>query len=1054
MTITELSIKRPTLIVVIFAALGVLGLYSLTQLNYELLPKITPPVITIATVYPGASPYEVETSVTKPIEDAISTLDEIDNVNSTSSEGISFVMIQFLQSADVDVALQNAQRKVNEILSTLPTDVKTPTLSKFALDEIPVIRMGVTSSLPATQFYQFIKDRIQPRLAKIPGVGQITLVGGEEREIRVNLNADKIKSYGLSILQVTQAIKASNMDYPTGKIENSKEQYVVRIAGKFSSVNALRNLVISRSKEGGDIKLSDIAEIVDGQKDVTTINRINGMPSVGILVQKQTDANAVDVSRLVRKELKNMENDFTAENVKFNIAQDGSEFTIDAANGVKIDLALAVVLVAFVMLLFLHSYRNSFIVLLAIPASLISTFVVIYAFGYTLNLMTLLGLSLVVGILVDDSIVVLENIHHHLEKGENKVNAAIKGRNEIGFAALAITMVDVVVFVPLALTGGLVGNIIREFAVVVVISTLLSLFVSFTVTPLLASRISKLESLSKGTLIGRFGDWFEKTFRKISANYIKILEWGLKKRWAVITISVVLFVAALALVPTGFIGSEFITQSDRGEIAVILELSPGSTVENTNIVTQKVEKYIESLPETKNVFTTVGASNEGLVGQTSNYASELDVALVPKDERTKSTDEIGELIKKFAWQIPGVDVRVNPIGIFGTANQTPIQIIVNGADRNDVKKGAEIIARTLRKIPGTADVRLSSEEGKPETRIEINREKLASFGLSIADVGAALRVALTGDDDSKYRDGNDDYDIRISLDKFDRSKMSDIGSLTFLNSRGQPVELQQFADIYQTTGPTKLQRRNRINAVTVYSQAVGRPSGSIGQDLKNEIAKGILPKGVDVAYDGDLKNQADSFGSLGLAMIAAIIFVYMVMVALYDSYLDPFIVLFSIPVAMVGALLALALTMKTLNIFSILGIIMLIGLVGKNAILLVDRANQVRKENGLSPYDAIIDAGKNRLRPILMTTTAMVIGMLPLALATDSGSEWKSGLAWAIIGGLISSMFLTLVLVPVVYLKAETWKETVPAFFGRLFGKKEKEVKEEKEVPEYTLQED
>ena len=1051
MTITELSIKRPTLIVVIFAALGVLGLYSLSQLNYELLPKITPPVITIATVYPGASPYEVETSVTKPIEDAISTLDEIDNVNSTSSEGVSFVLIQFLQSADVDVALQNAQRKVNEILSTLPADAKTPTLSKFALDEIPVLRMGVTSSLPATQFYQFIKDRIQPRLAKIHGVGQITLVGGEEREIRVNLNADKIQSYGLSILQVTQAIKASNMDYPTGKIEDSKEQYVVRIAGKFASLDALRNLVIGKSRESGDIHLSDVAEIVDGQKDITTINRINGLPSVGILVQKQTDANAVDVSRLVRKELKKMENDFSTENVKFDIAQDGSQFTIDAANGVKIDLALAVVLVAFVMLMFLHSYRNSFIVMLAIPASLISTFVVIYAFGYTLNLMTLLGLSLVVGILVDDSIVVLENIHHHLEKGEDKVKAAIKGRNEIGFAALAITMVDIVVFVPLALTGGLVGNIIREFAVVVVISTLLSLFVSFTVTPLLASRISKLESLNKGTLIGKFGDWFEKMFGRISGQYIGILKWGLSKRWAVITTSVVLFIAALALVPAGFIGSEFITQSDRGEFAVILEVSPGSSIENTNFVTQKVEDYIENLPETKNVFTTVGASNEGLVGQTSNYASELDVALVPKDERTRSTDEIGELIKKFAWQIPGVKARVNPIGIFGTANQTPIQVIVNGADRNKVKEGADIVAEALKKIPGTADVRLSSEEGKPETRVEIDREKLASFGLSIANVGAALRIALTGDDDSKFRQGNDDYNIRISLDKFDRSKISDIGSLTFLNSRGQSVELKQFADIYQTTGPTKLQRYNRINAVTVYSQVVGRPSGSIGQDLKNQIAKGILPAGVSVDYQGDLKNQADSFGSLGLAMIAAILFVYMVMVALYDSYLDPFIVLFSIPVAMVGALLALALTMKSLNIFSILGIIMLVGLVGKNAILLVDRANQVRRENGLSPYEAIIDAGKNRLRPILMTTTAMVIGMLPLALATDSGSEWKSGLAWAIIGGLLSSMFLTLVLVPVVYLKAETWKETVPAFFGKLLGKKDTKTKENKEISEYRL---
>jgi hydrophobic/amphiphilic exporter-1 (mainly G- bacteria), HAE1 family len=1052
MTITELSIKRPSLIVVIFAALGVLGLYSFSQLNYELLPKITPPVITIATVYPGASPSEVETSVTKPVEDAISTLDEIDNVNSTSSEGISFVVIQFQQSADIDVALQNAQRKVNEILSTLPADAKTPTLSKFALDEIPVIRMGVTSSLASTEFYQFIKDRIQPRLAKIPGVGQITLVGGDEREIKVNLNADKIESYGLSILQVTQMIKASNLDYPTGKIEDSKEQYVVRIAGKFSSIDALRNLVIAKSRQGGDIKLSDIAEIVDGQKDYTTINRINGVTSVGILVQKQTDANAVDVARLVRKEIKKMEDDYTAQNVKFNIAQDGSQFTIDAANGVKLDLALAVILVAIVMLLFLHSYRNSFIVMLAIPASLISTFIVIYAFGFTLNLMTLLGLSLVVGILVDDSIVVLENIHHHLEKGEDKVSAAIKGRNEIGFAALAITMVDVVVFVPLALTDGLVGNIIRQFAVVVVISTLLSLFVSFTVTPLLASRISKLESLSRNSLIGRFGIWFESFFKKVTQNYMSILHWGLNKRWAVITISIVLFIASFMLIPAGFIGSEFVTQSDRGEFAVILEMPSGSSVDNTNLVTQKVERYIENISDVKNVFTTVGASSEGLIGQTSNNTSELDVALIPKDNRNMSTDEVGELIKKFAWQIPGVKVRVNPIGIFGTANQTPIQVIVNGPNRDDVKKGADIVAQVLKKIPGTADVRLSSEDGKPETRVEIDREKLANFGLSIADVGAALRIALTGDNDSKFRDGNDDYDLRISLDKFDRSKISDIGSLTFIDKKGVPVELKQFADIYQTTGPTKLQRRNRINAVTIYSQVVGRPSGSIGQDLKNALSKNILPTGVDIAYDGDLKNQADSFGSLGLAMLAAIIFVYMVMVALYDSYLDPFIVLFSIPVAIVGALLALALTMKSLSIFSILGIIMLIGLVGKNAILLVDRANQVRRENGYSPYDAIIEAGQSRLRPILMTTTAMVIGMLPLALATDSGSEWKSGLAWAIIGGLISSMFLTLVLVPVVYIKAETWKESVPAFFKRLFGKKEKKTKQPSE--EYMLQED
>jgi HAE1 family hydrophobic/amphiphilic exporter-1 len=391
-------------------------------------------------------------------------------------------------------------------------------------------------------------------------------------------------------------------------------------------------------------------------------------------------------------------------------------------------------------------------------------------------------------------------------------------------------------------------------------------------------------------------------------------------------------------------------------------------------------------------------------------------------------------------KIPGVKARVNPIGIFGTANQTPIQLIVSGPNRDIVEKGANIIASTLKKIPGTADVRLSSEEGKPETRIEVDRAKMAELGVNVADVGAALRVALTGDDDSKFRDGDDDYDLRIALDKFDRSRISDVKNLSFMNNKGEMIELQQFADVYQTTGPTKLQRRNRINSVTVFSQAVGRPSGTIGQDIKAAIDKGILPAGVNVDYEGDLKNQADSFGSLGLAMMAAILFVYMVMIALYDSYLYPFVVLFSIPVAMVGAFLALALTMKSLSIFSILGIIMLVGLVGKNAILLVDRANQKRREDGLSAYEALIEAGKSRIRPILMTTTSMVIGMLPLAIAQDSGSEWKSGLAWAIIGGLISSMFLTLILVPVIYLRAELWKQNIAAFFRKIFGKKRVEA--------------
>ncbi len=1034
MTITELSIKRPTLIVVIFSAMILLGFYSYTQMNYELLPKITPPVITIATVYPGGSPNEVETSITKPVEDALSTLDNIDDIKSTSGEGISFVVIQFNQGADVDLQLQNAQRKINQIINTLPTQAKTPVISKFALDEIPVLRMGLTSNMPPKKFYQFVVDRIQPRLAKLGGVGQITLVGGEQREIKVNLNEDKIRSYGLSILQIVQVIQSSNLDLPAGKIQNNSNQFIVRLAGKFSSLNTLRNLIVAHLPNGSNIHLSDIAEIEDGVKDPTNISRIDGVSSIGMLVQKQTDANTVLVSRLVKNEIKKIEKDYKAENVHFNIAQDESTFTIDAANGVKFDLALAVLLVAIVMLLFLHSIRNSFIVMMAIPCSLISTFTIMYLFGFTLNLMTLLGLSLVVGFLVDDSIVVIENIYHHFEKGENKRDAALKGRNEIGFAALAITMVDVVIYVPLALTGGLIGNILREFSVVVVISTLLSLFVSFTVTPLLASRIGKLEKLAGKTFIGKFAIWFEKGFRKLTDHYIIILKWSLVNKWKVVAIAVLLFAASIALVRTGFIGAEFMTQPDRGEFAVILEMPLGYSLDHTNFVAQKVENFIRKMPEVRKLFVNVGASSEGMIGQNSNNVAELDVSLIPKDMRIKSTNEISEEIKTMALQIPGVKVRVNPIGIFGTANQTPIQLVVSSSNRKDVETAAAVVDSIIKKIPGTADVRLSSENGNPETRIDIDRQKLADYGLSVADVGASLNVAFQGNDDAKFRDGDDDYDINISLDKFDRSKISDIENLTFVNRQGQSVQLQQFASVYQTTGPTKLERMNRVPSITVFSQAIGRPTGSIGQDIKDALAKTSLPKGIEIAYQGDLKNQAESFSSLALALLAAIIFVYMVMVALYDSYADPFIILFSIPTAIIGALLALALTMKSLNIFSILGIIMLVGLVGKNAILLVDRANQRRKE-GESTFEAMLDAGRNRIRPIMMTTAAMVFGMLPIALSLDAGSEWKSGLAWAIIGGLISSLLLTLVLVPVIYALVETWKARLLAFYHRKIKK-------------------
>ena len=1031
MTITELSIKRPTLVVVVFTVLGVLGVFSYFQLNYELLPKLSIPVVTITTVYPGASPYEVENNVSKIIEDAVSGIDKIDDVRTTSMEGLSLIIIEFKQDANIDFVVQDASRKVNAILANLPTDAKLPTVSKIAFDEIPVLRMGVTSRMDARQFHQFMTDQVQPRISKIAGVAQVSLTGGDEREIRVNLNANKVQAYSLSVPQVAQAVRSANLDFPTGNFKDADEQFVVRVAGKFSSVEDLRKLVVGRTRLGGDIHLEDIAEVQDGRKDYEQINRVNGITSIGIQVVKQSDANAVSVSKLVRAELEKIQEEYKKQGIVFTIAEDSSTFTLEAANAVKQDLALAVLMVAIVMLLFLHSIRNSLIVLVAIPASLITTFGFMYAMDFSLNMMTLLGMSLVIGILVDDSIVVLENIYHHLEKGEEQRAAALNGRNEIGFAALSITMVDVVVFLPLSIVSGIVGQIIRQYALVVVGSTLTSLFVSFTITPTLASRFSKLERLTDRTLLGKFALAFERFYHRFSAFYQKLLKWALVNKAKVGVATTAMFLVSLLFPALGLIGNEFMPQSDRGEFSVSIELEPGTSIEENNQATLRIERTFAQIPEIEKVFTAVGAQAMGSLSLSSNNLTQINVTLVPKNKRKKSTFDVGEEIKSKLKEIPGMKVYVNPIGLFGSADQASIQIAINGTDFNEITKAAVQVEDVLKSVPGTTDVRLSSETGKPEMRIAIDRAKMAQLGLSVADVGTTLRIALTGDDQSKYRDGNTEYVIRIRFDEFNRTRTDDIGSIVFVNNRGQQVELQQFATVSLSSGPTKLERRDRIGIIYVNGQTLGRPTGTIMGDFKNRVAGVQLPPGISLSYLGMEKMRAEGFTDLFLAMLTGILFIYLIMVALYDSYVYPFVVLFSIPLAMVGSMVALAATGKALSIFSMLGIIMLMGLVAKNAILLVDRTNQTRLEHGLSVYDALLEAAQSRLRPILMTTLTMIFGMLPIALSTASGSEWKSGLAWALIGGLTSSLLLTLVVVPVVYMKVDEWKEKIPAFFSK-----------------------
>ncbi|MCU7493840.1 MAG: efflux RND transporter permease subunit [Ignavibacteria bacterium] len=1038
MTLTELSIKRPSFVIVIFSALALLAVFGYSQLKYELLPNINIPWVVVTTVYPGASPGEVENNVTKTIEDALSGLDKVERIMSTSYEGISVISIEFKKSADVDVSFQEAQRKINGMMMNLPKEVRTPVLQKISLQETPILQVGATADMSSKEFYQFIKDQIQPAISRVDGVGLILLTGGQQREIKINLDAQKISAYGLSIARIAQAVNTSNLDFPTGKIQGAQQQFIVRVAGKFSSIDDLRNLTVGRSAQGGNIRLEDVAEIEDGTAEIETLNRLNGKNSIGIAILKQAGANSVQVSNLVRKELSQLEKDYESMNLKFDVAQDQSLFTVEASEAVQKDLLIAILLVAAVMFLFLHSIRNSFIVMIAIPTSLTAAFVVMWAFDFSLNLMTLLALSLVIGILVDDSIVVLENIYHHLEKKEDRKTAALKGRNEIGFAAVSITFVDVVVFVPLSLVSGMIGDIMREFAILITVSTLMSLFVSFTVTPVLASRFSKLEVMSPGSLMGKIAAGFERFFRKLTAYYLNMLKWSLKNPWKVLAGATIISVASMGLPAMGLIGSEFMKQPDSGEFIVVLEMSPGSTLSNTNRVTRQVEEIISELPGVKKILTNVG---RGANRQTVNNASEITVTLLPKEERQKSTKEIADLIQEKARLIPDARVYINQIGVTGESGEAPVFIQITGRRPDSIWATAGMVTEALKKTPGITDIKMSSEQGKPETRVDIDRQKMANFGITVFDVGTTLQVALTGNDDSKYREGQFEYPIRIMLDRFDRSNMDDISKLSLVNSSGAQVQLQQFASVYQSLGPTKLERQNRNPSMVVSAYTDGRPIGSLMASF-SKILGDKKAQGTFISLEGDEKMRSEGMDSLMLALIAAIIFVYLIMVLLFDSFVYPFVVLFSIPLALIGAMVALALTNNALSIFSMLGVIMMIGLVAKNAILIVERTNFQRGQQA-SIHEALIEAGSSRIRPILMTTLAMVFGMLPIATASGAGSEWKNGLAWALIGGLTSSMFLTLIVVPVVYTKIDRLRRSIPALFKAPFP-----VKRHQEVPE------
>lgn len=1030
MSITEISIKRPLLITVVFVTLILFGMMSYNTLNYNLLPKFESNSISVSTTYVGASPEEVQTSVTKPIEDAVAAIEGVDQISSSSQESVSSVTVTLKSGFDSKEAQAEAERKIDQIRASLPDGVDDPVVNRFSTDDQPIMKISVTSTISGTDLYDFIDLQVKPLLTNIPGVAQVDLIGGTQRQINVSLDNDKLKAYNLSVTQINQAVAFSGASYPAGAVKSERTRFSIDLNAKVKTLDELRDVVIRQNADGSRVLLRDVAYVTDAQEEVTRMNRINGANAIGIEIKKQSDANAVQVSEQVRTRLAEIKSTFASKDFEYTIASDQSIYTLASADAVMHDLILAIIIVAGVMLFFLHSLRSASFVLVAIPSAMIPTFIGMWYMGFSLNLMTLLGLSLVVGILVDDSIVVLENIYRHLEMGKDKRTAAIEGRNEIGFTAMAITLVDVVVFLPLALAGGLIGNILREYALVVVFSTLMSLLVAFTLTPMLASRWGKLSHLSNNNLWGRINLGFESIIDHFRDFYTDILRWSLGHKRYIFLLVMALIVATLALVPAGFVGTAFIPASDRGELNIQIDLASESSLKQTNHAVAQIEQMLLAHPEVVNVFSNVGTQQGammGMSGSSNSNLAEISVVLQDKKDRNLSTEAFGKMIREEINAIPGIRPTIKMVSITGNAS-FDLQLAIKGTNVDSIMKTAALVKDIMSKTPGVDYVQYSTKDPKQQISITLDRDKMANRGVSVGDVGTAVQFAFSGNDNTKYRDNGEEYAINLELDEAERKTIDDVRNLNIYNSRGATVTLGDVADIRETRGYAVLERKDRLNAVQVNAAAVGRPAGTIMQEILDQLNKVKLPEGTFISQEGMSKNQKDSFGSLFLALGVGILLMYLIMVALYESVVYPFVVLFSLPVAIIGAVLALALSLNSLNIFSILGLIMSLGLVAKNAILIVDFANH-EKARGLSVVDALIAAGRERLRPILMTTLAMILGMLPMALASGAGSETKNSMSWVIIGGLTSSMIFTLVLVPSVYLVIEGWRVKVNKLF-------------------------
>jgi len=1037
MWLTRLAVVRPLTVLMGLLGLVIMGGVSYTFLKIDRLPPISIPFVSVSMAYTGATAQDVELLITQPIENAVSGMSGVYSLTSTSSEGNANVNVQLIDGTDATQASLEVERRVNAVRSRLPADASDPRVNKADPSAQPIMGVALTGADP-DQLFQVANDQFVPALTSVPGVAAINLSGGQQIEIQVKVDYSKLAAYGITLAQVTTAMTGANVDAPVGSINQGVSTLNVRSLGSFQTIDDLSNLVVSQTTSGGPILLRDLSTVQLGYKLRTQLLRLNGADAVGMQIVKQSDANALQVADDVRVALAKLQKLLPA-GAQVVITNDNSVFTRASLDAIQHDLLLSVLLVGGVMMLFLHAWRHTVIVLLAIPTSLVSTFLVMYMLGFSLNIMSLMALALMIGILVDDSIVVLENIHRHLHLGENPHQAALTGRGEIGMAAIAITMADVVVYTPLAFISGILGQLFRQYGLTVVAATLFSLLISFTLTPMLASRWLRFSEAQQASRSpgARFGRWWDDHFEALGRMVGRTVPYAIRGRWLIVLVSLAMVAGAVSLVPLGFIGSEYAPQEDDNMFSVNLNSPPGTSLDAIDAASKQMEAVLTAMPEVQYVFNQVSGGGGGGFGRGGARAS-LDVQVYPKSQRSRSVFEILDAARAAGKRIPGVQVSGNvpsPLGGgggFGGGGTASVSVQLAGPDLPTLNQVGDQVIATMSTIPGIVDVQNSSNAGNPELQVKLDRGRMAQLNVSSQSVATALRTAVSGSVVTPFRPvGSTQLDVTLvasDADRFDINKLATLPVGTGAaagGGTGTPstttsttptiVTLGQIATLSYGTGPTQIQRVDRNRTMTLTGTAQGRPIGDVARDVTSAMNTQIsLPAGYSYQLRGGVQQLNNAFGTLGQAMVLSVILEYMLLVALYESWFYPITLILGVPLGIVGALLGLWVTGNTLNIFSIIGLIMAVGLVVKTGILLVDFTNTLRKR-GMGRTEALAEAASVRLRPILMTTATMIFGMLPLALKLEPGAESRAPMAVVVIGGLLSSTFLAIFVTPALY---------------------------------------